>query len=606
MKKSREETQQETWKECPGLTDSGRLFVSSTGQTRFQLTVHTDDRTGRPYVLIDNCPVFLDSLVLSMFGKGRPRRCYNISHNDDDPANCSVTNLEWTSVQLRQPDESLMKDGSDTNLSYLISRTITPEMVRKREYPPVERTSAENMMMLSDLVGIERPEIPDVPKSQTISELSRELDDLRSVLTGPATSRDVLMRRLAKMIADELCYQNPMMDAFRDLNEDRKDPSKYMKRIYIPRGYTVVRRKEPDGTYAWYRVSEEAMSLLESILKDVYSGNNPLKEYVRKWKPYGKPRFEYLGDYIFDGNEISDYIDGSDMKQDYGEDEGGRPPGLQEVNDIDNNGEFPYNKGDKSGQVDVQNRFDTKHSYSQRDNGDISYRGDFEGSSGGCADVHMSSTDSSSVKLSPSWKDIQYLGRDECLNVEPVDSEIRPEETGVYDVIARRLYNAEIQQKMLRKRENEREELSLEQLNEIEEGLKTMSIKDFKDLHMKHGGYVELEGGGAGKPVIVTDMRNMREFYCESIKKCAELLGTSIKTVNNCIRGKTRQIGNYQVRLKNGSDAILILQGIYGEYMKVLEEKRKEMISQDEEAALQQELDDINSEIEKMMQEKDV
>lgn len=44
-----------------------------------------------------------------------------------------------------------------------------------------------------------------------------------------------------------------------------------------------------------------------------------------RWRPYGKAEFEYLGDYIFDGNEISDYIDGSDIEQDYTKDESGRP-----------------------------------------------------------------------------------------------------------------------------------------------------------------------------------------------------------------------------------------------------------------------------------------
>lgn len=130
-KKSRTTPSEETWRECPGITDSGRLFVSSAGNVKFQPSIHHDGQTGRPYVLIDGRPVFLDSLVLSMFGDGgRPRRCYDISHADGSPDNCSVSNLEWTSSRLRTG--GALSDSTPVNVSYLMQRTVTPEMVQDR------------------------------------------------------------------------------------------------------------------------------------------------------------------------------------------------------------------------------------------------------------------------------------------------------------------------------------------------------------------------------------------------------------------------------------------------------------------------------------------
>ena len=148
-KKSTPQSSDEVWRECHGLTDSGRLFVSSAGNVRFQPVIHHDSKTGRPHIIIDGRPIFLDSLVLSMFGNSlRPRRCYDISHLNDDQDNCSISNLEWTSTQLRNREQPYLRDGSDTNLSYLMSRTITPEMVQSREYPIVNPAPAAEYSLL--------------------------------------------------------------------------------------------------------------------------------------------------------------------------------------------------------------------------------------------------------------------------------------------------------------------------------------------------------------------------------------------------------------------------------------------------------------------------
>lgn len=146
--------------------------------------------------------------------------------------------------------------------------------------------------MIADLVGLDRPDVPapSSPPDPTLESLAREIDDIRSLIRGSAsTARDVLMKRFTKMLADEICSRNRTLDVFRDVCDEQETPEKYMKRIYIPPGYTVVRRQMDDGTFAWYRVSEEAMSLMDCLLGDVRSGVNPLRDYEKKWRPYGKP-----------------------------------------------------------------------------------------------------------------------------------------------------------------------------------------------------------------------------------------------------------------------------------------------------------------------------
>ena len=148
--------------------------------------------------------------------------------------------------------------------------------------------------------------------------------------------------------------------------------------------------------------------------------------------------------------------------------------------------------------------------------------------------------------------------------------------------------------------------LSIEQLEEISSKLKQMTPSELRELHYLRSDLVQNEQtGGKGKPVIVTDLRNMREFYCPSIRECAELLGVEYTKAQLCAKGKIRQIGNYQIRVKDQDDGIVILQGIYRRYMDMLERKKQELVSRDEEDALEREMSDINSEIDRIMNEKE-
>ena len=142
MSNKKKDSASPVWRECYDITESGRLFVSSSGEVKFSLATHHDEKTGRPYVLIDGRPIFIDSLSLSMFGDAsRPRRCYDITHIDGNPDNCSPDNLEWTSTRLRD-DHRAPLSVSPTNLSYIMQRTVTPEMVSSHSYPIVNPVPA--------------------------------------------------------------------------------------------------------------------------------------------------------------------------------------------------------------------------------------------------------------------------------------------------------------------------------------------------------------------------------------------------------------------------------------------------------------------------------
>ena len=138
--------------------------------------------------------------------------------------------------------------------------------------------------------------------------------------------------------------------------------------------------------------------MIEHIFADVRSGKKPkdlLDIRSVKWRPYGKAEFEYLGDYIFNGNEISEDEIGFDMKPDYENDESGRPRNSTEVGNTDKNDEIPDN-----------NRFNMKLGFdsccSDRYSSERPDKSDF-----GCqADVRAASTDAESANISPGEENI--------------------------------------------------------------------------------------------------------------------------------------------------------------------------------------------------------
>ena len=600
MAKKREpQASSPVWRECYDITDSGRLFVSSSGEVKFSLTTHHDSRTGRPYILLDGRPIFIDSLSLSMFGQSpRPRRCYDITHLDADLDNCAPDNLEWTSTPLRN-DHHAPVYSSPTNLSYIMQRTVTPEMVQSHKYPIVNPVpAAEYSLFDSDLnqdvhsSGSASSESSQRPVSQTTAELSQRLSDLEDRLDKRPRDDEERVRQLARYIAEDIVGLNPVLRYISSLSQSEKNTNKNLCKLDVPYGYTIVRRKE-NGRWIWYRVNEDVLKMIEGIFSDVRSGKKPkdlLDMQTVRWRPYGKAEFEYLGDYIFDGNLLSEEDIGSDMEpvdedsSELGRNLSGRPT---EIKNIDKKSEIP----DKTGS-------DMKPNI-----GFGGYCGRPVKSSEG---ISSDSADSSNNREDENFsRDLVrgiVEGREQIKTSCEDVPEIEHSET--CDILER---TAEL----MRKKDNFRGKgydsgLSIEQIDEISSELKKMTATDMKSLHQLRCGWVATEAGGLSKPVIVTDMRNLREFYCPSVAYCAELLGVDKNQVGLALRGKLRQIGNYQLRFQNREDGIFVLQGLYKKYMDMLQNRRDELAGEDEEKKIQEEMDEINSEIERLMSEKEV
>ena len=88
--------------------------------------------------------------------------------------------------------------------------------------------------------------------------------------------------------------------------------------------------------------------------------------------------------------------------------------------------------------------------------------------------------------------------------------------------------------------------------------------------------------GTPGKPVVVTDVRTMREYYVPSMKAAAEMLGCQYFNIQECVWGRRRQIGYYTVAFYNVGDAVHVMSGIYKRYMELIESKRAEVMEMDD------------------------
>ena len=64
--------------------------------------------------------------------------------------------------------------------------------------------------------------------------------------------------------------------------------------------------------------------------------------------------------------------------------------------------------------------------------------------------------------------------------------------------------------------------------DEIISEIKKINADELRALNYKPGDVINTSGH-YGKPVLITDMRNMREMYCPSIRAAADLLGVSYK-----------------------------------------------------------------------------
>ena len=104
------------------------------------MSVETEDpSTFRKLTYIDGRPVYVDSLVLSVFGSDEDAKTQSefntkdINYKDGDLTNLSVDNLEWKKTYKRKLSGRQTKN--DSQAERLASMTVTPEMIHNESYP---------------------------------------------------------------------------------------------------------------------------------------------------------------------------------------------------------------------------------------------------------------------------------------------------------------------------------------------------------------------------------------------------------------------------------------------------------------------------------------
>ena len=130
--------------------------------------------------------------------------------------------------------------------------------------------------------------------------------------------------------------------------------------------------------------------------------------------------------------------------------------------------------------------------------------------------------------------------------------------------------------------------------DEIISEIKKINAEEMRALKYKPGDVVNVNLRH-GKPVMITDMRNMREMYCPSMSAAAELLGVTYKQIVRCVWGRKRQIGPYQVRYKYWGDAMHVMSGMYKEYMELIQKRADDIDNMED-----KEFEKLSRELEKM------
>ena len=131
--------QQEKWRELHGISEHERIWVSNLGRIK-RASIETEDpSTFRKLTYIDGRPVYVDSLVLSVFGSDEDAKTQSefntkdINYKDGDLTNLSVDNLEWKKTYKRKLSGRQTKN--DSQAERLASMTVTPEMIHNESYP---------------------------------------------------------------------------------------------------------------------------------------------------------------------------------------------------------------------------------------------------------------------------------------------------------------------------------------------------------------------------------------------------------------------------------------------------------------------------------------
>ena len=498
---------EEKWREVHGISPNERIWVSNLGHIK-RISVDVEDpSTFRKVVYIDGRPVFIDSLVLSVFGpKERPGvGVTDIRYKDADMSNLSIENLEWVCTQRKPRNGSQKKN--DALSGRISSMTVTPEMVSEEDFSGIRNYVYESDSgELFPAVDIECPSVglsgsdgsDDVSgitgvglsKSDVNTLLSNIYDMKNYMYDLTHDFADKLSKKIVEgLLSDESIVGNINSQSLRQ---------HWWRRIDVKPGYRIVSSVRPDGSLQYLCVRERAYEIAKELISALTSSSSD----ARNWRDMLHPKYKYDDVCVTErGYNADDFF-------------------------MDVEGEIAEQV--KDGKIPADDVY--------FDENDI-----------------VVTLDKRANKME---YNVNYLANKDDERAKKANLPVKADE--------------------------------------IISELKKINLHEMKELGLVDGSRVAWNGGSA-KPVIITDIRNMREMYCPSIKSAAQLLGVPYKSVAACVWGKRNQIGYYQVRYKYWGDALHVMSGIYKEYMELIQRKAEDIQNMDD-----QEFERLSRELEAM------
>ena len=127
------------YSKATSLLGDETLLVLQNGAVKRASVEVEDPSTFRKLTYIDGRPVYVDSLVLSVFGSDADAETQSefntkdINYKDGNLTNLAVDNLEWKKTYKRKLSGRQTKN--DSQAERLASMTVTPEMIHNESYP---------------------------------------------------------------------------------------------------------------------------------------------------------------------------------------------------------------------------------------------------------------------------------------------------------------------------------------------------------------------------------------------------------------------------------------------------------------------------------------
>ena len=350
-----------------------------------------------------------------------------------------------------------------------------------------------------------------------------------------------------------------------------------IQRLNIPEGYKVVVVTHPDGSEEYFRVDKAAADVSLKFLSALENerenrNNDDWRMLLHPGKSQEEVQKEVRRRPIV-------------MNRGYSADEFDAPDDIDRML-------AEKDSGNASGSADNQG-FAADSDYSDTDEEEDIFRDE------------MYSIDKDAVE---SEKDVRgkssvnVIG--ECQDITPVELVCSMGVAQRNKMIDDSIYYGGLMRERTQKAREEKEMIESGQMKSILEEIRKMSYEDMKALGLKRGDRARVGyRTSLGKPVMITDMRNLREMWMPSMKSAAEFLDAPYREVWRCVMGLRGQIGEYQISFANSSDAAHVMSGIYKKYMDLIQKRSEEVLGMGD-----SEYEDIENElaeIEKALEEKE-